>query len=283
MHFKYFDAHTHIHFPAYEKDRNEVIAHAIDQEVGMVTVGTTLATSEEAVKTAEAFLNIWAAIGVHPTHASESFHDPDELGKPVHGEVRYPAEAFDTKKFHALAHNPRVVAIGECGLDYFRLEGDGKKAKEEQKKLFVAQIQFAHKVKKPLMIHCRSAFPDLIAILESERTSLGKHDAGIIHFFSGTEAEAKRLLNLGFSFTFGGVLTFTSDYDAVVRTIPLDRILSETDAPYVSPAPYRGKRNQPAYVTYVTRRLAELHKITEEEMASQIIKNAERIFSIKLL
>lgn len=281
MHFKYFDAHTHIHFPAYEKDRDEVISHAIEQEVGMVTVGTTLKTSVEAVEVAKSFLNIWAVVGVHPVHASEAFHDADEMGRAAHGEMKHPAETFDRAAFHKLAEEPRVVAIGECGLDYFRLEGDGKKEKEEQRNLFIEQIRFAHAVKKPLMIHCRSAFPDLLVILKEEKKYLATN-AGIIHFFSGTLPEAEQLLELGFSFTFGGVLTFTSDYDAVVRSIPIDRILSETDAPYVSPAPYRGKRNQPAYVVHVAKRLAELKAIPEEEMAGQILANAERIFSIKL-
>lgn len=281
MHFKYFDAHTHIHFPAYEKDRDEVISHAIEQEVGMVTVGTTLKTSVEAVEVAKSFLNIWAAVGVHPVHASEAFHDDDEMGKSAHGEMRHPAETFDKEAFHKLAEESRVVAIGECGLDYFRLEGDGKKEKEEQRKLFIEQIRFAHAVKKPLMIHCRSAFPDLLSILEEEKKYLAA-DAGIIHFFSGTLHESEQLLALGFSFTFGGVLTFTPDYDAVVRATPIDRILSETDAPYVAPTPYRGKRNQPAYVTYITKRLSELKNIPEPEMAGQILANAERMFSIRL-
>jgi len=281
MDFKYFDAHTHIHFPAYDKDRGEVIAHAIDQNVGMVTVGTTFKTSLEAVEVAKSFMNIWAAVGVHPVHASESFHDADEMGKAAHGEMQHPAEVFDATAFRKLATDPRVVAIGECGLDYFRLEGDAKKEKEEQKKLFVEQIRFAHAVKKPLMIHCRSAFPDLLGILEEEKKYLSEN-AGIIHFFSGTEREAEQLLGLGFSFTFGGVVTFTSDYDAVVRSLPIDRILSETDAPYVSPAPYRGKRNQPAYVVHVAKRLAELKGVSEDEMEGQILANAERMFSIKL-
>lgn len=282
MDFKYFDAHAHIHFPVYNTDRSEVIARAINQGVGMVTVGTTLSTSEEAVKTAEVFMNIWAAVGVHPAHASESFHDSNELGKTTHGKTLHPAEVFNAEAFHILVQNVRVVAIGECGLDYFRLEGNVGKAKEDQIKLFTEQIRFAYAVRKPLMIHCRSAFPDLIAVLEREKEYLGKRDAGIIHFFSGTEAEAVKLLNLGFSFTFGGVLTFTSDYNAAVRMIPLDRLLSETDAPYVAPVPHRGKRNQPVYVIEVVKKLAELKGISKDEMMVQILGNAERVFHITL-
>lgn len=297
MHFKYFDAHNHVHFPVYEKNRNEVIAHAIDREVGMVTVGTTFKTSEEAVKIAQSFMNVWAAVGIHPAHASESFHDPDEMGRAAYGEMRHQAEKFNVTAFQKLAKDPRVVAIGECGLDYFRLEGEGKEIKQAQKELFVEQIHFAHNVKKPLMIHCREtpshsrgreAFPELIEILESEKKSLHTKNAGIIHFFSGTEKEAEQLLSLGFSFTFGGVITFPpkageqAPYHDLIKFLPIDRILSETDAPYVAPVPFRGKRNQPAYVTYVAKRLAGIRGITEEEMAAQIIVNTERVFRISL-
>ncbi|MEK7465588.1 MAG: TatD family hydrolase [Patescibacteria group bacterium] len=282
MKCKYFDAHTHIHFPAFDKDRNEVAVRAIDQGVGMVTVGTGQTTSKKAVEIAHAFMNIWAAVGLHPIHTADSHHDADESGKVAQEGAKAPAEKFDHAFYKTLGEDARVVAIGECGLDYYRLEGSAEKAKKTQREGLVAQIALAHEVKKPLMIHCRSAFPDLIEILEAQKKYLAKNDAGVIHFFSGTPAEAEQLLSLGFSFTFGGVITFTRDYDAVIKMLPMDRILSETDAPYVAPAPYRGKRNQPVYIVEVVKKLAELRGVSESDMAAQTIANAERIFKIQL-
>jgi len=129
------------------------------------------------------------------------------------------------------------------------------------------------------MIHCRSAFADLIDILTGNSKSLDSQTPGIIHFFTGTKEDAKSLLNLGFVFTFGGVVTFTRDYDEVIRMIPMDSILSETDAPYVTPVPHRGKRNEPGYVIEVVKKLADVRKVSTDQMAENIWANARRIFS----
>jgi len=135
----------------------------------------------------------------------------------------------------------------------------------------------AHEVGKPLMIHCRAAFPDLIEMLAARRAQL-LPEAGVIHFFTGTPEDAASLLDLGFSFTFGGVVTFTRDYDEVVRLLPLGRILSETDAPYVAPEPYRGKRNEPLYVLEVVKKLASLKGVSTEAMKESIWQTAGRVF-----
>lgn len=214
---------------------------------------------------------MWAAVGLHPAHVSPSAYlDPHEsaAGEGV--------EIFDRDTYKTMAADPKVVAIGECGLDYFRVTSEA--VKEKQQEVFAAQITLAYEVQKPLMIHCRDAFPDLISILKSNALCL---KPGVIHFFSGTAEEAKILLDMGFSFTFGGVITFVRDYDEVVKLIPPDRILSETDAPYVTPTPHRGKRNEPAFVVEVVKKFAELKGIPVDEMAAQIIENARRVFSIE--
>ncbi|HUX35734.1 MAG TPA: TatD family hydrolase, partial [Candidatus Paceibacterota bacterium] len=171
-------------------------------------------------------------------------------------------------------------------LDYYRLETRDREqetiVRDKQKEILIRQIELAHDVKKPLMIHCREAFDDLIKILSSKSQVLN-FTPGVIHFFSGTTEDAKKLLELGFSFTFGGVVTFLPKagkpaYDDIVKYIPLDRILSETDAPYVAPMPYRGKRNEPLYVIEVVKKLAEIKKVPVEEMAEKTFENAERIF-----
>ena len=143
--------------------------------------------------------------------------------------------------------DPKVVAIGECGLDYYRTEDREQRTKDKQKEVFVRHIELACEVGKPLMIHCRDAYDHLVEILNSKSEILND-PPGIIHFFAGTKEDAKKLLDLGFLFTFGGVITFARDYGEIICFIPMGRILSETDAPYVTPAPYRGKRNEPLYV-----------------------------------
>ncbi len=324
----YFDAHTHVHFAAFEKDSKEVISRALATGVWMVIVGTQKDTSRRAVEaTREYKEGVYAAVGIHPVHTAKSYHDENELGG---GEAAKAftsrGEEFDHDYYLELARDSKVVAIGECGLDYYRLrvptdadltQTDAEETKERQKKAFIKQVELAHEVQKPLMIHCRSAFSDLIEILQTyyglksrrsgrdsdsanRRTSELKAEApGIVHFFSGTMEDAQKLLNMGFAFTFGGAITFPprkqsrvvaegdstrgkteGDYDEIIKMLPMDRILSETDAPYVSPAPYRGKRNEPAYVVEVVKKLAELKGVSFEEMAKSTFENARRIFRV---
>lgn len=276
MQNNFFDAHTHVHFPAYDGDTEAVLGRAKEAGVKMITVGTQTSTSESAIEFAKNNPGVvWATVGFHPGHLAEDWHfDVNEQSEAVR-------EEFDIDKLKELAANEEVVAIGECGLDYFRLETDDLTSKDRQKKAFMEQIYLAKDVNKPLMIHCRDAFGDLIDILEANRDALLEFP-GVIHFFSGDIEEAQTLLDMGFSFTFGGVITFSCDYDEVIKFLPPENILSETDAPYVTPAPYRGKRNEPAYVVEVVKKLAELKNLTVEEVARIIAQNVERIFGIKI-
>ncbi len=280
---RYFDSHTHVHFAAYKDDSDAVIRRAIASGVGMLTVGTQRDTSRGAVETARKYPGgVWAAIGLHPVHTDKSFHDAEELGGGEEAKgFTSRGEEFDYGYYLELGKNPEVVAVGECGLDYYRMERgtESVEQKAKQKKAFEAQIQLAHELKKPLMIHCRAAFPDLISMLSAYRSKL-LPNPGVVHFFTGTPADAESLLELGFAFTFGGVVTFARAYDETINFLPSDRILSETDAPYVAPVPYRGKRNEPAYVMEVVKKLAEIKGISGEKMASQIWKNAADIFKI---
>lgn len=305
----FWDAHTHVQFATYDADRDAVVRRAREAGVRMVNVGTQKDTSARAVALAEQYDVLYAAVGLHPIHTSASFHDADELGggdktggdetsgglATIKGFTSR-AEIFDPGYYRKLSLYPKTVAIGECGLDYFRFN-DAEPREEQikkQKTAFLAQIALAHEVGKPLMIHCRAAFADLIQILkdrsQSSNANAANTNPGIIHFFTGTMDEACELLALGFSFTFGGAITFpprkgksAGDYDELIKMIPLDQLLSETDAPYVAPVPHRGKRNEPAYVVEVVKRLAELKNISAEEMCEQIAKNAARIFGIQHL
>lgn len=303
--FKYIDCHTHAHFAAYKNDSEEVIKRALDAGVALISVGTQRDTSRAAVDLARKHDNVWACIGLHPIHTEKSFHDEQELGLPARtnadltqtdaeknsggftlqnfleknlGGFTSRGENFDFEYYKKLALDPKVVAIGECGLDYYRVTSDtGHETRERQQEAFLAQIELAKEVGKPLMIHCREAFDDLI---DTFRPHVKDLKPSITHFFTGTKDHAQELLDMGFYFTFGGVVTFTRDYDEIIKMIPLDRILSETDAPYVTPEPFRGKRNEPAYVVYVVKKLAEIKEVSEEEMAGQIWENARVAFSL---
>ncbi len=283
---KFFDAHTHVQFAAYDEDRKEVIERALKAGVSMINVGTQADTSAAAIKIANEYdRDVYATVGLHPVHTEKSFHDEQELGG---GEAAKAftsrGEDFDYENYKKMALDPKVVAIGECGLDYYHLS---EESKARQKEIFIKQMELAKEVQKPLMIHCREAFGDLIELLSANRELLNEKP-GAIHFFSGTVEDAEKLMELGFSFTFGGAATFPprkgkteGSYDEIIRMLPLDRILSETDAPYVAPMPYRGKRNEPLYVIETVKKLAELKKVSVEEMAEKIFENTRRTFMMK--
>lgn len=280
---RFFDVHTHVNFAAFRGDYKEVIQHALDAGIWMVNVGTQQDTSKRAVEIAHEFAEgVYASVGLHPIHTEKSHHDEQELGisnkQQATSDKGFTSrgEKFDYEYYKTLAQDEKVVAIGECGLDYFRL---GEETKQKQREAFEAQIALAHDVKKPLMIHCRNAFSDLISILQTPNSELPT-TPGVIHFFSGAPSDAKNLLGLGFSFSFGGVITFVRDYDEVVRYIPLDRILLETDAPYVTPVPYRGKRNEPVYVVEVAKKIAEIKKISAEKAQAITAHNSQNLLRV---
>lgn len=282
------DSHSHIQFPAYDQDRDAVILRARDAGVNphaknfgvgvkMIAVGTAMQTSEDAIRASEQYSSdvLGASVGFHPGHASENAHHDANESKDA------AREAFDIERLRELAKHRQAVAIGECGLDYYRIETSDKKQETRQKKVFIQQIELAQELKKPLIAHCRNAFTDLITVLQTTNYSLQTY-AGVIHFFSGTTDDARKLLDLGFYLGFGGVITFAREYDEVIRYAPLSRILLETDAPYVAPAPYRGKRNEPAYIIEVAKKLAELKSISFEEVAKQTTQNTVSLFGLSL-
>lgn len=256
------DAHSHLQLPEYDADRDAVIGRMREAGVKTIVVGVDMATSEQAIALAEQHSeDIGATVGTHPADN--------------------PAD-FDYEKMRVLAGHPKVVAIGECGLDYYRLGDDAEQIKKTQKELFLRQMDIAKDAGKPLMVHCRpkkgtdDAYEDLIAILKNKNYKLNT----IIHFFVGSPVVAEQFLELGSYFTFGGVITFARDYDAAIRRIPLNRILLETDAPYVAPAPYRGKRNEPAYVIEVAKKMAELKDMPYEEVAAATAQVAREAFDL---
>ncbi len=281
----YYDCHTHVNFVAFKDDADATITRAQEQQVGMILVGTQFDTSADGVRVAEAHDDVYAAIGLHPIHSTKSYHDEKELGpsfaEASEGKEGFVSrgEVFDMEKYVALGQSRKVVAIGECGLDYYRLEGDTKKVQEEA---FIQQIELANRLGKPLMLHIRSsqgaqdAYDDALALVKAHAKV-----SGDVHFFAGNWETAKKWLDTGFTLSFTGVLTFARDYDEIVRNAPPDMLLSETDAPYVSPRPYRGKRNEPAYVVEVVKAIAEIRGEPLEKVREQLAANARRVFGLK--
>lgn len=274
---KYFDAHTHANFAAYADDRDAVMMRAAEAEVGMNNIGTQLDTSKAAIEMANKYGNTYATIGLHPIHTTKSHHDAQELGEG-NKEFTSRGEMFDAAAYEELGRNPKVIAIGECGLDYFRIDESTKGAQE---KAFIGQIDVANKLGKPLMLHVRpsagtmDAYHDALEILAAHAKVTGDS-----HFFAGNWEVARKFLDMGFMLSFTGVLTFTHDYDEVVQNAPLDMILSETDAPYVSPVPHRGTRNEPAYVIEVVRAIARIKGMELDHVAAQLMANTSRLFGI---
>ena len=264
---EFVDIHSHISFSAYDDDREVVLKRMRDAGVSAVTVGVDLKSSEQAVELAEKEKCVFATVGLHPNNSAE--------------------EAFEADSYEDLVNKKYVVAVGECGLDYYRNDPSDSSVKRKQKKVFEAQIDFALKHDKPLMLHCRpskksmNAYEEVLDILRPCAKSNGEKLRGDVHFFVGTEEIAKGFLELGFTLSFTGVITFARDYDAVIRYVPADMLLSETDAPYVAPEPYRGKRNEPAYVIEVVKQLASIRGVSLESLAPQLLQNAKRVFGFE--
>jgi TatD DNase family protein len=269
---KYIDIHCHVNFTAFDTDRDEVIQRALDNDTWVINVGTQVNTSQKAIELAHQYREgVYAIVGLHPIHTDKSFHDKQELGEEG-SEFTSRGEKFDEKIYWEFLKDPKVVAIGECGLDYFHLEGDSI---EKQKEAFIEQIKIANEFNKPLMLHIRDAYSDALKILKEHAKV-----KGVVHFFVGNIQEAKEFIDFGFMLSFTGVLTFTHDYDEVVRQTPLDMILTDTDSPYVAPVPYRGKRNEPSYVQEIVKKIAEIKNLPEPEVAAAIVANAKRVFGI---
>ncbi|MBI4092540.1 MAG: TatD family hydrolase [Candidatus Kerfeldbacteria bacterium] len=281
---RFIDTHAHLCFKAFDKDWMEVQQRTIAADVGTINVGSQAETSAKAVHIAEIFhgKKVWAAVGQHPIHAVRHQFEPDV--------------------FRDLAEKDGVVAIGEVGLDYFRMNSQYhdpnesaeqrdsslalgvEEVKEKQAQMFEEFISISKDVNKPLIVHVRNeagsfeAYDDVLAILKN--TGAG---VGVAHCFGGDWEHAKRFLDLGFMIGVTGIVTFPkSDVLAeVVKNTPLERLVLETDSPYLTPVPHRGKRNEPLHTEFVGRRAAELKGLSAEEVFAQTTENAIRLFNLK--
>lgn len=282
MHLKLIDSHCHLHFPAYNADREAVLARMREKGVWGITVGTNVVTSKLGIAFAEQHPDIFATVGYHPEHLTSSFKDEQEL----HDDAAYSIDAIAAV---AKSGSKKIVAIGETGLDFFRIDKDRdeQEASQLQECALRDHIALADELNLPLVIHCRDAFARLATVIQDEQNK-GKNVRGVIHCFTGTWDEGKPLLDLGFNLSFTGIVTYPPKKDAdpsqsIHRTIeqmPADRIMVETDAPWLTPVPYRGKRNEPSYVEHVAMTVARLRGESFEEISRQTTQNAIDLFKL---
>lgn len=252
------DTHAHLDFEQFDRDREAVLRRAAEAGVAwIIDVGANLASSRRAVALASAEPRIWAAVGVHP-------HDAATVNPPVLAELR------------ALAHGPRVVAVGEIGLDFYR----DLSPRPKQREAFEAQLALARELDLPVIVHDRAAHAETLAVLRGASRQTGPHLRGVMHCFSGDLELAREILELGLYIGIDGPVTYprATTLAEVARLVPLERLLIETDSPYLAPQARRGKRNEPAYVGLIAERVAELRGLRTEEVGRVTSDNACALF-----
>jgi len=263
----YIDLHAHLQFADFDMDRQDIICEMKEKNIKAINVGTTYETSLAAVALAQACPDIcYATVGTHPVHAVEGQKEQDKHKM---------FEDFFTNE------NTRqnIVGIGECGLDFFRRGQEEELSVEDgviQERIFQQQIDLAKKYKKPLMLHVRDSYAKTLEILSKNFTATDTEYRGNAHFFIGTKEEAKAFLDLGFSVSFTGVITFVKAYEELVSFVPLDKMLAETDSPYVSPVPFRGKKNTPVHVIEIYKKIAEIKGVSLDTVIDTLYENAKK-------
>jgi len=246
------DTHAHLNFNAYKEDSSKVLQRSLGHNVWMINVGSQYLTSKRAVELAEKYENgVYAAVGLHPIHLE--------------------MEVFDYEKYKALVKSKKVVAIGEIGLDY---KPEYASFKVKQKIALRQQMDLAQELNLPIIFHCRMAHDDLIKMLFENSSRVD----GVIHCFTGTWKQAEKYLGMGLYLGFNGII-FKLNLDEIIEKTPLDRVLLETDCPYLTPPQEEG-RNEPIFVKYVAEKIAKIKKLSYEEVADITTKNAKKLFKV---
>ncbi len=276
------DTHCHLNFSAYKDDIDEVVQRTLDDGMKVINVGSQYSTSQRAIKLAEQYPGqFYAAIGLHPVHLFEMYVDEEEMP------FKTRAEEFKADDYAELAQGKPVVAIGEMGIDYFhKPEGVSDEDFEtKQKWTFLRGIRLAQKLDVPIIIHTRGAkahpakaYDDMLEIIKESG-----YQKAVVHCFTEDWTIAKKILDAGLMISFTGIVTFpkTKKLEEVVKKTPLDRMMVETDAPYLAPQMVRGQRNEPRFVRYVADRIAEVKKLQYEEVESATTENATKFFKLK--
>jgi len=276
------DTHAHVNFSAYKDDADAVIKRALDNDIWMILVGSETKTSRRALDYANKYQEgIYASIGIHPVHLTEGL--VEDTAQDYSFQTK--AEEFNYEILEQLASFEKVVAIGEIGLDYHHVDltGDIRAIKEKQQEVFKAQVALAQNMDLPVIIHCRQAHDDMLKIIQELKKKHGLSSSrpwGVMHCFSGDEDLAWQYFNLGLLISFTGLITFSKQWDDLIRKMPLDKFMVETDCPYMTPEPYRGQRNEPLLVKHVAQRIAEIKNTTLGKVAEVTTENANRLFGI---
>jgi len=276
------DTHAHVNFNAFKDDADEVIRRSLSSDTWMILVGSEIKTSKRALEYANKYeKGIYAAVGLHPIHTREQ----KVAGEDYNFTSR--EEDFSYDVYEKLAQFKKVVAIGEIGLDYYQIDitADAAEVKQKQKEIFLRQLELAKNLKLPAIIHCRQAHDDMLEILKKFRKdykdAMSKDKAwGVMHCFSGDEELAWQYFNLGLNISFTGLITFSAKWDDLIRRIPNDKFMIETDCPYMTPEPFRGQRNEPVLVKKVAERIAEIKNLSFERIAELSSSNARKLFNI---
>jgi TatD DNase family protein len=276
------DTHAHVNFSAFKDDADEVIRRALASDTWMILVGSEVKTSKRALEYANRYeKGVYAAVGLHPMHT----HAQKATGEDYDFTTR--EESFSYDVYEKLAQFKKVVAIGEIGLDYYQIDSaaDIRAVKQKQKEIFLEELKLATNLKLPVIIHCRQAHDDMLEILTAFRKkykdSMPKDKPwGVMHCFSGDEELAWQYFGLGLNISFTGLITFSAQWDDLIRRLPNDKFMIETDCPYMTPEPFRGQRNEPLLVKKVAERIAEIKNLSFARIAEISTKNARNIFNI---
>lgn len=278
------DAHAHLNFQSYNDDREEVLKRC--QNTKVINIGSQYPTSRLALELANKYPNMYASVGLHPIHVGGQEHDENEIREKI--EMTDEEQLKKIRELLKSDANNRIVAVGETGLDYFHIDArkqENKKAKK-QTEVFLKHIELAKEFKKPLMLHCRGskenpeeAYEETLSTISNQLSAI---KGGMIHCFSSTVDIAQKFINLGFYVGFTGIITFPNagELIEVVKSVPLDKILTETDCPYLAPQAVRGQRNEPRYVEYVARKIAEIKRIEYDEVTAAVEENARKLFGV---
>lgn len=282
----YIDTHCHLNFKDYQHDYQQVAERALTNQVEMIVVGSEIKTSTRAVSLSQEFdRGVYSAIGLHPIHLQDVLvKNNDENGKY---EFRSKKEEYQEQKYLDLINQGggKIVAIGEIGLDYYHIdESSGeknKKVKNLQQEVFYRQLELAKNSELPVIIHCREAHDDLLAILKDfySKNSF-KREWGVVHCYSGNLEQANKYWDLGLLISFTGLITFVRQWDEVIEKSPWGKIMIETDAPYLTPTPFRGQRNEPQHVKEVAKKMAEIKKVGVSVVERETYSTAQSLFSL---
>ena len=276
------DTHAHINFKNYRDDADEVIRNSLAENTWMILVGSEYKTSKRAIDYANKYeRGVYAAVGLHPIHLQNIEAKDEDY------EFMTSGEEFNYDMYEQLVSFKKVIAIGEIGLDYYHMNYNENvaAAKVKQKEIFITQMDLARISKLPIIIHCRQAHDDMMEIIKEYRKEYKNYlpadrPWGVMHCFSGDEDLAWQYFNQGLIISFTGLITFSKQWDDLIRKLPLDKFMVETDSPFMTPEPFRGKRNEPILVKHVAAKIAEIKGMPVAKIEDATTENARKLFNL---